>query len=151
MQKEKIVAMLLIGFAVLGILYYLGKKKTLPAAGGSGPATSAGGGTISRNVSSAAGGVSGSIPNIIAAAAALTGKSVGDVFVRNAQNTTLIPPGSEFSTTTAPDVNVLVAPTIDPIDLSGVTLPGIAASGADVAGAVSALDAGGLDYGTLYA
>jgi hypothetical protein len=151
MGKEKIVAMLFIGFAILGIVYYLGKRKTLPSAGGSGPATSAGGATIRRNVSSASGGVSGSIPNIIAAAAALTGQSVGQVFVRNARNTALIPPGSEFSTTMAPDVNVLVAPTIDPIDLSSVGLPGIASAGPDVTSGVSALDAGGLDYGTLYA
>lgn len=152
MQKQKVVAMLLIGFAALGILYYLGKKKALPA-GGSGALANAGGGTIRRNVSSASSGVSGSIPNIIAEAAALTGQSVGSVVVRQEQNTAVIPPGSEFSTTALPgsDVNVLQAPTIDPIDLSGVSLPGIAGAAPDVTSAVSALDAGGLDYGTLYA
>jgi len=152
MAKEKIVAMLLIGFAALGILYYLGKKKAQPA-GGSGALVNAGGGTISGAVRSASAGVSGSIPNIIAAAAALTGESTGQVFVKQAQNTALIPPGSEFSTTDLPgsDVNVLQAPTVDPIDLSGVSLPGIAGPAPDVTSGVSALDAGGLDYGTLYA
>ncbi len=140
MGKEKIVAILLIGFAALGILHYLGKKKTQPA-GGSGALVNAGGGTVARAGSSVAGGVSGSIPNIVAAAAALTGR----VF----QGDTFQP--APVETVNAPDVNVLQAPTIDPIDLSGVSLPGLAGATPDVTSAVSALDAGGLDYGTLYA
>ena len=144
MQKEKIVAMLLIGFAVLGILYYMGKKKAQPA-GGSGALVNAGGARISAAAGSAAAGAQGSIPNIIAAAAALTGRTTapsgGGFFT----------PQPEITTTGAPDVNVLQAPTIDPIDLSGVSLPGIAGAAPDVTSGVSALDAGGLDYGTLYA
>src|SRR5579859_310203 len=81
MSREKITSMLLIGIGILGLLYLLGKKTTAA------PGQTAGGAPIATSPRSISGGVSGSIPNIIAAAAALTGASQGSVgsqLVKNA-------------------------------------------------------------------
>jgi hypothetical protein len=84
METEKVVGLLIFGTAAIGVVYYLKKNTTTAATaaatlspGRGGPATyNAGGRTIAAppiRPSSAqpAGGSSGSIPNIIAAAAAL--------------------------------------------------------------------------------
>jgi hypothetical protein len=154
-KNEKVVTLLLIGFGILGIVYYLGKKKTVPGALGN-----AGGGGITPAVRSASAGVSGSIPNIIASAAALTGQTFGSIFSRSEQAAGIAPKPGTIEQSSFDPGNTLV----DPTSASGVSgptqfvslesggtvsLPGLADFGPDIAGQVSALDVGGLDYGTL--
>ncbi len=159
MDREKVLTLMLLGFGTLGILYYIGKKKALASPGAGGPAVNAGGASIARTVQSATAGVSGSIPNIIAAAAALTGTSAGAV----ASNLQLQSGGrpAQVDQSVADVSGTLVEPT-QPTGLQGTQLvfndtptapqlPGLGDFGPDVAANVSALDVGGLDYGTLYA
>jgi hypothetical protein len=171
-NQEKVVTLLLVGFGILGILYYLGKKKPLAAPGAGGPNANAGGGSITPAVRSASAGVSGSIPNIIASAAALSGQSFGSIFARQEQTAGVAPkPGTLTQSTYDPaDVfydttKTLTRPPL--LDLqpsspsstfqSGVTgsievpFPGLTTDyGPDVSGLVSALDVGGTDYSSLY-
>jgi hypothetical protein len=161
-NREKVVTLLLVGFGILGILYYLGKKKPLAAPGAGGPAVNAGGAGITPAVQSASAGVSGSIPNIIASAAALTGQTFGSVFSRQTQLAGISPKPGTLEPSTFDPGSVLIdttsnLPAFQPLQLvpSGVmaanTSPLGTDFGPDVAGFVSALDVGGTDYSTLVA
>jgi hypothetical protein len=156
MKNQKVITLLLLGFGILGILYYLGKKKTIP-----GLAANAGGASITPAVRSASAGVSGSIPNIIASAAALTGQTFGSIFVRQEQAAGLMPKPGTIEQSSYDPGNTLVDLTnptgfqgtqLVSLESSGtVALPGLGDFSPDVAGHVSALDVGGMDYGTIYA
>lgn len=156
MKNEKVVTLLLIGFGILGILYFLGKKKSVPGA-----LANAGGAAITPAVRSASAGVSGSIPNIIASAAALTGQTFGSVFSRVEQKAGVAPKPGSIETSMYDPGNValdLTNPTgfqgtqLVSLESSGTAaLPGLGDLSPDVASYVSALDVGGMDYGTVYA
>ncbi|MHB8613960.1 MAG: hypothetical protein ACYDAL_16285 [Candidatus Dormibacteraceae bacterium] len=139
MTRDRIVTLLLIGFGILGLLYYL-TKKPAAAAPGLGAPGSAGGAALERAATSAAGGVSGSIPSLIAAAAALTGNNYGapaSALLRNAGG--------------APQLGAIQPSIYDPgTVLTEPASPDLGAPSPDIASSVTALDAGGLDLGTLY-
>ncbi|HLZ52072.1 MAG TPA: hypothetical protein VKP61_15100 [Candidatus Acidoferrum sp.] len=160
MSREKITSMLLIGIGILGLLYLLGKKTTAA------PGQTAGGAPIATSPRSISGGVSGSIPNIIAAAAALTGTSQGSVAQNLVKNAGGAPsPGMIQPSAVDYSSAQLISPadstifqgyagnqlvsTDNPTD---VALPNVSSpfGALDIPAGVTALDAGGLDSGSLY-
>lgn len=137
MKTEKIVTLLLIGFGVIGIAWYLTHRKASAAPGAGGILGTAGGAAITRAVRDHSAGVSGSIPNIIASAAALTGQSFGQVVVENL-------PHQNVATTDVPLSTTLIDP-----PSGATTLPGLHSPNPDISSNVSALDVGGIDYGSF--
>jgi hypothetical protein len=124
MNREKIITLLLIGFGVLGLLYYLGKNKKVAAPGAGGPSVNAGGAAITRAIRSDTSGVAGSIPNIIASAAALTGQTYGSVGLSAAKQSGAAP--AVISTSSSKLSDTLTAPSsfsafqlTSPVDIEG--------------------------------
>jgi hypothetical protein len=156
--RDRIVTVVLIGFGILGLLYYLAKK---PAAASPGSALaapgSAGGASLARAATSASGGVQGSIPTLIAAAAALTGTNYGKPAGTLLKNASPAPQPSTYD-----PANVLIqqgfagTQMVSTDQLTDPNFPDLASrgflpsTGPDLASQVTALDAGGLDLGTLY-
>ena len=157
MSREKILSILLIGFGILGLLYLLGRKPQAVSPATGGGLANAGGAALQRTVASESAGVSGSIPSIIAAAAALTGQRPGSVAARTIQASGGAPaPGAieptMFDPTDPLVFQGLAGTQMVSTDSTGdPSLPGVSAGyGAlDIPIGVTALDAGGLDTGTL--
>ena len=178
MNREKTATIVLLAVGAGGILYYLASRKKAAAPGAGGPNANAGGAPISRAVASDSAGVSGSIPSIIASAAALTGKSFGSIFQSTERQAGTAPKTIDQSSsaiTGSLQAPIFAAPSpilnLQPSTPSGstfvslgggvgggsaestgtVSLPGLGALSPDIPSFVSALDVGGIDYGTLYA
>jgi len=161
MKKENIAAVLAAGIGVLAIAWYLTKKKPATAPGAGGPSANAGGAIPRPAGRSAFGGSQGSIPNIIASAAALTSASRA-INVPIDTTTSQITEAPMYLPQIQDNVGNLIDDGANPAGFQGtqlvsseslgtVQLPGLGDFGPDVAGNVSALDVGGTDFGTVYA
>lgn len=95
MDSKKIVGLLLAGFAVLAILYFLSQKKTPVSAGGA----------IPRPANSPGAGSAGSIPSIVASASSLLGRTVSGGSTSGSSGNA---PGS-FSSLTSDQQAILLA------------------------------------------
>src|SRR5579859_1020368 len=156
MNNAKIAAVLATGLGLLAIAYYYAKGKPAKAPGAGGPSANAGGAVPARAATSASGGSQGSIPNIIAASAALTRSIQLDTSSDGiTEAPTFLPqiPNNDQLLLSQPGAlgggggGGFVADE----SLGTVQLPGLGDFGPDIAGNVSALDVGGTDVGTVYA
>ncbi len=162
MKKQQLAAILAAGLGLVAIAWYFKKKPAAAAPGAGGPSANAGGATPARAAVSATGGSTGSIPNIIAAAAALSrAESQVNVPLSGSNNGGIVQ-SQVFVPQIADNADTLIIDGSNPSGFQGtqlvssestgtVALPGLGDFAPDVASSVSALDVGGTDFGTVYA